>query len=155
MQRSDLTDALDDALVAVQRVPRRSGYRMRLLGSVAIPGGLGTFRALRAVERGSTAGAPSVGDVAEALVVDPSTASRVVERCVDAGLLSRTPDAEDRRRSALALTAAGSAVLAQVTRNRRAALAEVVDGWSDDDVARLVALLGELLQGMDRLESPP
>lgn len=150
--RPAVEDALDEALVAVQRVPRRAGYRSRILGSVEIPGGLGSFRVLRAVERLSGAGAVSVGDVAEALVVDPSTASRVVERCVAAGLLDRSADAQDRRRSVLALTEAGSGILAAVTGNRRALLAEVVEGWPDGDVVRLVELLTALLHGLDRLE---
>lgn len=151
--RAAVADALDEALVAVQRVPRRAGYRARILGSVEIPGGLGTFRVLRAVERLTATGSgASVGDVAEALVVDPSTASRTVERCVAAGLLDRSADAQDRRRSVLALTAAGASILTAVTGNRRTLLAEVVEGWPDDDVVRLVELLTALLRGLDRLE---
>lgn len=151
--RAAVADALDEVLVAVQRVPRRPGYRARILGSVEIPGGLGTFRVLRAVERLAAAGSgASVGDVAEVLVVDPSTASRVVERCVAAGLLDRSADAQDRRRSVLALTPAGASILTAVTGNRRALLAELVDGWPDGDVTRLVELLTALLHGLDRLE---
>lgn len=145
-------DALDDVLVAVQRVPRRPGYRRRLLESVPIPGGLGTFRTLRAVER--LGPAPGVGEVAEALAVDPSTASRVVERCVEAGLLSRAAHAEDRRRSVLALTPRGAELLDQVTANRRRVIAEVVADWDRDDVVAVVGLLERLLADLEALEGP-
>lgn len=151
--REAVAQALDDALVAVQRVPRRPGYRRRILGSVDIPGGLGTFRVLRAVERlGGSAGGVSVGDVADVLVVDPSTASRVVERCVAAGLLDRSADERDRRRAVLTLTRPGADILAAVTGNRRDLLAEVIEGWPDEDLTRLVELLTALLRGLDRLE---
>lgn len=143
-------DALDDVLVAVQRVPRRPGYRRRLLESVPIPGGLGTFRTLRAVERlGSS---PGVGEVADALAVDPSTASRLVERCVEAGLLTRTVHAEDRRRSVLGLTPRGRELLDQVTANRRETIAQVVADWDREDLVQMVGLLARLLQDLEALE---
>jgi len=145
-----VVDALDEALVAVQRVPRRPGYRRRLLDVVPIPGGLGAFRVLRVVER--AVGAPGVGDVAEALAVDPSTASRVVERCVGEGLLSRSADSRDRRRSVLALTPSGARLLDQVTTNRRKVIAEVVAGWDEGDVMSLVGLLERLLGDLEALE---
>lgn len=152
--RAELIDALDDALVSVQRVPRRPGYRRRLLGSLDLPGGLGAFRVLRAVERAPDR-APSIGDIAEALAVDPSTASRVVERCVGAGLLTRTAQAGDRRRARLRLTDAGSDLLGQVSRNRRDVLGEVAGDWDDENLEQLLRLLRTLLAGLGRLEVDP
>ncbi|MCU1432676.1 MAG: Transcriptional regulator, MarR family [Actinotalea sp.] len=148
----DVVDALDDALVAVQRVPRRPGYRRRLLEPLALSGGLGSFRTLRAVERVAS-DAPTIGEIAEALVVDPSTASRAVERCVADGLLTREAQSTDRRRAHLRLTDAGQEVLAQASRNRRDVLAEVTGEWQEEDVVRLVGQLRALLEGFDRVEA--
>jgi DNA-binding MarR family transcriptional regulator len=145
-------DVLDDALVGVRRVLQRPGYRRRLLAAGGEPFELATLRTLRAVERRGE-DAPCVGDVAETLDVDPSTASRTVDRCVSGGLLARTTSEGDRRRTRLTLTDEGRTVLDRVTEARRAILAEVTADWSDADVARLAVLLGELRAGFDRLEA--
>ena len=149
--RSTLLDALNDALVSVQRMPRRPAYRQRLLESVDLPGGLGGFRVLRAVEihRG---GAPSIGELAESLVVDPSTASRLVERCVAAGLLAREAQTGDRRRARLHLTSRGIARLERVGDSRRALFGQLTESWGDEDLQQFVRLLHRLLEGLDRLE---
>ena len=149
-----ILDELDEALVHVRRVLQRPGYRRRLLAAVDRPLELATLRTLRAVERRQD-GDPCIGDVAEALAVDPSTASRTVDRAVAAGLLDRTPSERDRRRTSLVLTAQGAAVLDRVTAARRELLAEVTADWADADVERLSALLRDLLVGFDRLEAAP
>jgi DNA-binding MarR family transcriptional regulator len=146
-------DALDDVLVDVRRVLQRPGYRRRLVAALDDPLELGTLRTLRAVERLGPA-APCVGDVADVLVVDPSTASRTIDRAVAAGLLARSPSEHDRRRTRLSLTAEGRAVLDRVTAARRDLLAEVTADWDPADIARLTALLTTLRAGFDRLESP-
>jgi DNA-binding MarR family transcriptional regulator len=149
-----ILDALDDVLVDVRRVLQRPGYRSRLLATADTSLELGTLRALRAVERLGP-GTPGVGDVAEVLVVDPSTASRTIDRCVVAGLPERTPCARDRRRAELSLTDEGRTVLAHVTAARRELLAEVTADWSDRDLSRLTELLVSLRTGFDRLEDGP
>jgi DNA-binding MarR family transcriptional regulator len=141
-------DALDDALVAVRRVLQRPGYRRRIAaGTGAVE--LGTLRLLRAVQRWS--GAPSIGDVAELLIIDPSTASRVVDRALAAGLLEKRTCADDGRRARLHLTEQGEAVLDAATRQRRSVLAEVTADWTTDDLDGLVGRLEELLAGFDRV----
>jgi DNA-binding MarR family transcriptional regulator len=144
-------DALDEVLVDVRRVLQRPGYRRRLLAAVGGPVELASLRVLRAVERAPSP-APSIGDVAEVLAVDPSTASRTVDRCVAAGHLTRRPCPDDRRRSRLELTAEGRAVLARVTGARRELLAEVTAAWDPADLARLADLLATLVAGFDQLE---
>lgn len=146
-------DALDDALLRTRRLAQRDGYRRRILEGLDVPGGLTAVRALRAVERvGSRA--PSIGDVAAMLGLDPSTTSRIVDRCVNAGLLARERHPTDRRRTQVALTHSGHALLDSATRNRRALLDEVTSGWAGEDLERLVTLLEELADGFDRLEAP-
>jgi DNA-binding MarR family transcriptional regulator len=53
----------------------------------------------------------TVGDLAGHLLLKPNTAVGLVDRLVQAGLLLRTPDAEDRRRVLLSLTTKANAVL--------------------------------------------
>jgi len=148
--RASVIDSLDEALVAVQRIPRRPGYRRRLVAPLELPGGLATFRVLRAVERLSPD--PTIGEVAEALAIDPSTASRAVDRCVAEGLVAREAGL-DRRKTHLQLTDAGREVLTRVTRNRRRLLTEVAGDWDEGEVAQLVTRLRLLLEGFDRIEA--
>lgn len=144
-------DALDESLLAIRRVFQRRGYRARLLDDLSRDVELATLRLLRAVQRAERA--PTVGAVSETLTIDPSTASRLVDRAVEGGLLERRSCVDDRRRSRLHLTASGQEVLDEVTARRRAVLAEVTDDWDDDDLDRLVALLSKLQAGFDRLET--
>jgi DNA-binding MarR family transcriptional regulator len=147
----DTLDQLDEALVAARRALQRPGYRRRVLGVLDRPLELATLRTLRAVERLGD-GRTCVGEVADLLGVDPSTASRTVERCVEASLLVRTPGETDRRRSDLGLTDAGRDVLRAVTTARREVLDEATEGWDPVELARLTQLLQALLAGFDRVE---
>jgi DNA-binding MarR family transcriptional regulator len=140
-------DHLDELLVELRRVLLRPGYRQVLLGDLGAAGGLATVRLLRTVQRAPEP--PSIGDVAEVLAIDPSTASRLVERAAEAGLLERRACADDRRRARLHLCPAGAELLATVTSRRRAVLAAAVDGWGHDELTALQALLERLLAGFD------
>ena len=143
-------DALDDALVAIRRVLLRPGYRARLLD--ALPGRveLATLRLLRTVQRHEAA--PSIGEVAEVLTIDPSTASRVVDRAVGSGLLERRACTDDRRRARLYLTPTGTELLDRATDRRRELLAEVTGDWTEDELDLLVRQLTALIAGFDQLE---
>jgi DNA-binding MarR family transcriptional regulator len=59
--------------------------------------------------------APTVGLVAEQLMIAPASAVELVSRMVAAGLLTKAPDPQDRRRSRLEITEAGYAVLKRLT----------------------------------------
>jgi DNA-binding MarR family transcriptional regulator len=58
---------------------------------------------------------PTVGLVAEQLMIAPASAVELVSRMVAAGLLSKRSDPEDRRRAVLEITAAGESVLRRLT----------------------------------------
>jgi DNA-binding MarR family transcriptional regulator len=58
---------------------------------------------------------PTVGFVAEQLLVAPHTAAELVTRMAEAGLLTKTPGARDRRRTELAQTSKATALLTQLT----------------------------------------
>jgi DNA-binding MarR family transcriptional regulator len=140
-------DHLDELLVELRRVLLRPGYRRALLGDLDATVGLATVRLLRTVQRAPEP--PSIGEVAEVLAIDPSTASRLVERAAESGLLERRACANDRRRARLHLCPAGAELLATVTARRRAVLAMAVDSWDHDELTALQALLERLLLGFD------
>jgi DNA-binding MarR family transcriptional regulator len=86
-------------------------------------------------------GAASVGELAEAIELDPSTMSRAVDGLVKAGLATRAENPANRRKSVLCLTALGKgkvdyidgscdeyyeSVLSEADDDRRAAIAENV-----------------------------
>lgn len=152
----DDLDRLDEALVAVRRILQRPDYRRHIvsdLGSVE----LATLRLLRAVQRATSAEGrgPSIGAVAELLVIDPSTASRVVDRALDGGLLDKQACDQDRRRSRLALTAGGQALLDAATARRQELLAAVTSSWSATERMQLVGLLERLLDGFEDVLASP
>lgn len=60
-------------------------------------------------------GPPSVGFVAEQLLIAPQTAAELVARMVDNGFVTKTAETRDRRRMALSLTPKAMAVLQQLT----------------------------------------
>lgn len=141
---------LDHALLEVRRLVNRPGYRRRLLGPLGRRMELSTVRVLHAVDQAPTP--PSIGDVAATLAIDPSTASRLVDQRVSDGLVARSPDPSDRRRSVLRLTDAGRALLEELASSRRVMLAEVTRGWSSTDRQDLERLLVRLVDGFRRLE---
>lgn len=70
---------------------------------------------LLAIRGSGTDGGPSVGEVAEALMVRHHTASELVNRAEHLGLVERNRSAEDARRVQLRLTAKGHHVLEDLT----------------------------------------
>ena len=143
-------DALDDALVELRQVQLRPGYRRRLLDGLATDVPLAVLRLLRVVQRADEP--PTIGAVADVLVVDPSTASRVVDRAVDGGYLERRACDDDRRRARLQLSSRGEELLEAVTQRRRDLLAEVASDWTADELAAMVARIERLQAGFDALE---
>ncbi len=143
---------LDRALLEVRRLVNRPGYRRRLLGPLGRRIELSTVRVLHAVDQAPTP--PSIGTVAATLAIDPSTASRLVDQRVTEGLLSRSPDPDDRRRLVLALTPAGRALLEELAASRTAMLEEVTADWTSADIVALEQLLLRLTTDFAILEEP-
>lgn len=87
--------------------------------------------------------------LAELLAVDMSVTSRHVAQVADRGWIERLPDPADKRSRILRLTPEGRAVLAAFHRRSTHLMAERLSHWSDDDVGRLVHLLGRLRDSFD------
>ena len=98
------------------------------------------FRALVLVADGR---ASSPGDLATALGVHPSNATRVVDRMVAKGFLRRAEVEDDRRSVSLSVGDAGDSALRQVMTRRRAEIGEVLDRLPLGRAAEVAAALGE------------
>ena len=71
--------------------------------------------------------------VAEGLGVHPSNATRAVDRLVSQGLLARRDDPSDRRHLLLEPTEAGTDLVDQVMRHRRAAIGRAMAGMTPEE----------------------
>jgi DNA-binding MarR family transcriptional regulator len=107
---SELVDAVLTASRVLVAVAARS------LGGVDAAVTLPQFRALVVL---SSAGPRSVGELADALAVHSSTATRVCDRLVRHGLVERTERPDDRRETVVALTDTGRRLVDDVTAARR------------------------------------
>lgn len=109
---------VDELLVASRALV---GVAARSLADIDVT--LPQYRALVVVSLRPGLG---VSDLAEALEVHPTTATRMCDRLVAKRLLRRVGSRQDRRTIELHPTAAGSRLLARVAERRRRALAEIV-----------------------------
>jgi DNA-binding MarR family transcriptional regulator len=94
----------------------------------------------------STMAPVRLSELADTVELDLSTVSRQMRDLVTMGLVVKTPDPHDGRASLLDLSGRGRAVLEAVSDARRRALAEVIDGWSEEERATLA-------RGLARLEA--
>lgn len=94
---------------------------------------------------------PEVGtaDIATALGVDPSSATRLCDRLAAAGLIERRQSTRDRRRVRMTLTDAGSRLVGAVLDHRRAVFATMVHALVPEDREVLVRALDALINSAD------
>jgi len=89
-----------------------------------------------------------LSDLAEHLIVGPPTASKLVDDLVGRGLLKRSPRPSDRRRLALAITAAGRRMLKTAARPARDRMSRLLARLPARDLARVRAGLETLLPAL-------
>jgi DNA-binding MarR family transcriptional regulator len=117
----DVTDALLEASKALV------GIALRTLPERVT---LAQFRALALLE---SAGAMRSSDLADALDVSPSTATRMCDRLVRAGMVDRVTSEDDRRQVRLTLTPTGAKLVRDGLAGRRRALSRLVRQIADED----------------------
>jgi DNA-binding MarR family transcriptional regulator len=117
----DGRDALVDAVLGASRA--LVGVAARSLATVAEDVTLAQYRAL--IELASR-GPQRLADLATALGVEPSTATRMCDRLVRKGLVARRRTSEDRRAVRVSLTVAGAALVAEVSGRRRVEIVEIM-----------------------------
>ncbi|WP_246533800.1 MarR family winged helix-turn-helix transcriptional regulator [Microbacterium flavescens] len=86
----------------------------------------------------------SVGEIADAVGVDQPRASRLVQQAFGLGLVRREADPDDARRTRVALTDAGAALVRGFRGERREAIDTALAGFTDDERADLARLLTKL-----------
>jgi len=113
----DVVDAVLRASRVLVSVAARSLARVE--GNVTIP----QYRALVVL---ASRGPQSAGALADALGVHSSTLTRLCDRLVTKGLITRAPEPGNRRSVTLALTARGRGLVRSVTNRRRQEIARIV-----------------------------
>jgi DNA-binding MarR family transcriptional regulator len=144
-------EQLDRALIAL----RRFWTAPTVVPDGVAPVELSTLLVLEAVLEGPVHpdGEIWVGLVAERLDVRPSTASRLVDRAVAAGVLVRRLSSINGRRTSLVLTAPGRSLANRAREFRAARLGALLEGWSAHDRQQLGLLLERLTSAV-RTERP-
>jgi DNA-binding MarR family transcriptional regulator len=116
--------ATDDVADAVLRASRALvAVAARSLATVAEDVTLAQYRALIEL---AARGPQRLADLATALGVDRSTATRMCDRLVRKRLVTRRRGSEDRRVVRVSLTAQGGELVAEVGRRRRAEIRRIV-----------------------------
>ncbi|SOD73141.1 MarR family transcriptional regulator [Jatrophihabitans sp. GAS493] len=136
-----VADEVDEFVSAVLTASRvLVGVSARSLNEVEGTVTLTQFRTLVVLD---SHGELNLNGLAEILDVNSSTAMRMIDKLLSAGLVTRSDDPENRRRVILALTPAGRALVRRVTTKRRKEITRIVSRMAPDHRAGLVtALLG-------------
>jgi DNA-binding MarR family transcriptional regulator len=111
---------------------------------------LSTVWIVDALTRAAEVGASdlAVRDVAAALGVAHSTASRLLDRAVAAGMVTRARSAADGRSAACALSPQGRALAAESLAFRTGYLARLTAGWTADERVAFGDLLGRFAEAV-------
>ncbi len=130
-----MSDERQDAQLRILRAIERM-FRLQREIAHAITKDQGGNRAAMSVTRLlDQVGEAGVGDIAQALRVDMSVASRQVSELVDAGLVERTVAAGDRRARNLRLTPAGREYSDRIRDSLRRWTDEVFADWSPAELS--------------------
>ena len=128
----DEVDVVDGVLVASRALV---GVAARSLAATEDTVTLVQYRALVLL---GARGEMTVGNLALALDVHQSTATRLCDRLVSKGLVLRRASSENRREVFVALSPSGQGLLRSVTRRRRREIVSILDRLDADQQARLL-----------------
>ncbi|UVO10983.1 MarR family transcriptional regulator [Mycobacterium sp. SVM_VP21] len=121
-ENDESVDAITDALLTASRL--LVAISAHSIGQVDETITIPQFRTLVIL---SNRGAMNLATLASLLGVQPSTTGRMVDRLVGAGLIDRLPHPTSRRELVADLTPRGRDVVREVTAQRRAAIARIVE----------------------------
>ena len=113
----------------------------RLLASLH-PGVAGklTPSKIRALDVLSEHGGLRVGELADRVGIDDATATRLVDRLEEIGVVGRTSEPGDRRATTVALTPAGEKLVVGIAAQRQLFFCDVLDALEPAERAELVRL---------------
>lgn len=146
-RRAGEVDELVTALLTASRV--LVGVSARSLAGVEDRVTVTQFRTLVVLE---THDGINLNSLAELLDVNASTAMRMIDRLLVAGLVTRRDNPANRREVLLGLTAAGRRVVRRVTERRRAEIERIATAMPARDRSRIV---GALRSFADAAGEPP
>jgi DNA-binding MarR family transcriptional regulator len=134
-------DAVTDAVLTASRLLVAVSAR-----SISAAGDLITLPQFRPLVILQTRGPLKHAALAEYLGVNPSTATRMVDRLVAVGMVSREHNPASRREITLELTAEGARMVRQVTTRRRKEIAKIVAKMPETARSGLVEVLSAFAQ---------
>ena len=129
--------------------------RKRTIGRLAIakvsPGldvsHLDVLEAMRMIM--TEGGEVTVGAIAETMRIDPSRGSRMVAELVSRGILERGVSQADARRSIVKRTKLGEQLLTELREVKHALVAEVLTGWTEEEIATFAELFERFTAGFE------
>ena len=143
----DGSDELDELVGAVLTASRvLVGVSVRSLAAVEEGVTLTQFRTLVVLQ---SHGPSRLNRLAERLGVTASTALRMVDRLIAAGLVDRRENEQDRREVVIELTADGRSMVDRVTASRKAAIEKIVLAMPTTRRRELVRALFAFAQAAD------
>jgi DNA-binding MarR family transcriptional regulator len=142
-------DELVDTVLAASRALVAVAAR-----SLAAAGDEVTLPQYRALVVLAARGPQGMAELAAALVVNPSTVTRLCDRLVRKGLVRRHRQAGDRRAVRIALTGAGRDLVAEVTSRRRAELARLLGALPPDQHEPVIAAFRAFAAAAGELPQP-
>ena len=141
------TELADLILRAARRLRRANASEL-----TGLPVNPHQARALRVIARLEPV---RMADLAERLHVAPRSATDVVEFLVGGGWVERSPDPGDRRARLLSLTAAGRALLSDVSDARARAAVMTLGGLTVEERQSMADALTRATEGGDTALPPP
>ena len=138
MQSTNDSDRFTDAVLTASRV--LVSLAATSISEVADEVTLAQFRALVVLH---SRGPQPLRELARELQVVPSTATRMCDRLVDKGLITRSASPWNRREVELEVTGAGRAIVAAVSRRRRREIGRIVACMGPSQPSALVEALEE------------
>ena len=99
-------------------------------------------------------GPATVSRLAAHLGITPPSASAIVDRMVDAGLVVRERSEDDRRVVTVSLSAAGRATLDQATGSRHEMLVRVLAELTDEERAETLRVIDRLERAIAAVSTP-
>jgi DNA-binding MarR family transcriptional regulator len=114
--------------------------RSRKLLAALHPAANVTPSKLRALDLLAEHGSMRVGELADGVGVDDTTATRLVDRLEDFGLAERRSDADDRRATTVELTSTGEELLKGIAAQRQQFFSDVLAALEPRERAELVRL---------------
>jgi len=93
----------------------------------------------------------TMSDFADAMHVDPSTATRAIDRLQRIGLVERVPGGDDRRFVQVRVTADGDKVVRRIRRARADGMRRLLASFGDEEREAFASYMDRFVDAIDQL----